>query len=56
MRHLITPVLMVAAVTVAVIGMGPLFFGEPLLGYLLIAPLLVIEFKFWSRVRRPARQ
>lgn len=50
MRHLITCALFVAAVCVCTVGYGPLFFGMPLLGAVLVAAAFGCELLTWRRV------
>jgi hypothetical protein len=52
MRHLITLGLFVAAGVAYFLGLGPLFFGEPLLGSVLVAAGVVFELASWHRVMR----
>ena len=54
MRHLVTFVLLTAAMLAYVAGIGPLFFGTPLVGGLLVAAAIVFELVGWWRVRHKA--
>ncbi|RDS81794.1 glycosyl transferase family 39 [Dyella psychrodurans] len=56
MRHLVTLLFLIAAGIAYATGIGPLFFGTPLLGSVLIAAGVVFEVVFWRRARRPAHQ
>lgn len=56
MRHLITLFFLVAAGCVYATGIGPLFFGTPWLGALLVAMGLVLEATFWRRAMAPAKR
>lgn len=56
MRHLITFLLLVAAVAAYTTGFGPLFFGAPLVGYVLVATGLALETVGWRRVLHPVRR
>lgn len=55
MRHLISIFLLVAAAITYVIGIGPLFFGTPLLGSVLVGAGLMLELAFWRRTAHPAQ-
>lgn len=55
MRHLISLLLLVAAGIFYLIGMGPLFFGAPLTGSVLLAVAIALEVAFWRRTRQPVR-
>ena len=50
MRHLITFALFAAAAVTYIAGIGPLFFGAPLIGIVLVGAGLVLESVFWFRV------
>lgn len=52
MRHLITFAIFLAAVAAYVFGVGPLFFGTPLVGTLLVLAGVLLELAFWLRVFR----
>ena len=52
MRHLITVALLVGAVIVYALAQGPLFFGAPVVGGLLLLCAAVLELSFWHRLRR----
>jgi hypothetical protein len=54
MRHLISLLLLVAALIAYMTGVGPLFFGVPFLGSILCAAGLVLEIAFWQRLIRSA--
>lgn len=56
MRHLITVLFLIAAGIAYTAGAGPLFFGAPLLGSVLIAAGVLFELMFWRRARRPAQR
>lgn len=56
MRHLLSLLLLTAAVVAYVAGIGPLFFGTPLVGCVLMAMGLALEWGFWRRLIRPVRQ
>jgi len=55
MRHLVTLLLLVAAVLAYAAGFGPLFFGEPLSGSVLIAIAILLECAFWWRILRKTK-
>ena len=52
MRHLITLCFFLAAATAYFVGVGPLFFGAPILGWVLILAGISFEIAFWRRLRR----
>jgi hypothetical protein len=54
MRHLITFAILLAAVAAYVFGIGPLFFGTPLVGTVLVLVGVFFELAFWLRVFRGA--
>ena len=54
MRHLITFAIFLAAVAAYVFGGGPLFFGTPLVGTVLVLAGVLLELVFWLRVFRRA--
>lgn len=54
MRHLITFAILLAAVTAYVSGVGPLFFGAPLIGTALVLAGVFLELAFWLRLFRRA--
>jgi len=59
MKHLIGLALLLGAVIAYAAGVGPFFFGSPVIGGVLLAAALVLEVSFWRRVFRkhpsPAR-
>jgi hypothetical protein len=52
MKHLINLALLLAATLACAAGYGPLFFGAPLLGALLVLAGAALEVSFWRRLRR----
>ncbi len=52
MRYLITFAIFLAAVAAYGLGLGPLFFGAPLLGTMLILAGVLFELAFWLRAFR----
>ena len=54
MRHLITFAIFLAAVAAYVFGVGPLFFGTPLVGAVLVLAGVLLELAFWLRIFRRA--
>ena len=52
MRHLITFAIFLAAVTAYAFGIGPLFFGTPLVGSALVLAGVLLELAFWLRLLR----
>lgn len=54
MRHLISIALLAAAIAVYSVGFGPLFFGQPILGIVMVLVGLGLEAAFWLRLRRSA--
>ncbi len=54
MRHLISLVFLIAAVAMYVLGLGPLFFGLPLLGLAFVLIGLGFELGFWLQRHRRA--
>lgn len=52
MRYLISTVFFAAAALAYVFGIGPAFFGAPLLGSALLLIGLALEVSFWRRLRR----
>jgi hypothetical protein len=52
MKHLASLALLLAATAVYVAGLGPMFFGAPLLGALLLLAGAALEAGFWRRLRR----
>jgi hypothetical protein len=54
MRHLITFATFLAAVAAYVSGIGPLFFGAPLVGTALVLAGVLLELAFWLRLFRRA--
>lgn len=56
MRQLITFLLLIAAVAAYTTGFGPLFFGAPLIGYVLVAAGLILEVTVWRRALQPVRR
>lgn len=52
MKHLVTAALLVGAVVVYALAQGPLFFGAPVVGGLLLLCAAVLELSFWYRLRR----
>lgn len=57
MRHLIGIAFLVVAGAAYVFGVGPLFFGAPLMGVVLLLIGAGFEIGFWRRLKRgvPAR-
>ncbi len=53
MRHFVTLLFLTGAILAWVAGIGPLFFGAPVVGSLLVAAAVACEFVFWWRVRHP---
>jgi FtsH-binding integral membrane protein len=51
MRHLVTLGFFLAASIAYVFGIGPLFFGAPLLGWVLVLAGFACELVFWYRLR-----
>lgn len=58
MRHLTTFAIVLAAIAAYAFGVGPLFFGAPLLGTALVLAGVLLELAFWLRLLRwaPAKQ
>lgn len=54
MRHLITFAIFLAAVAAYALGLGPLFFGAPLVGSMLMLAGVLFELAFWLRLFRRA--
>jgi hypothetical protein len=54
MRHLVTLLFFAAATVAYVSGYGPLFFGAPLSGSLLVAAGVLFEFVAWRRMAKRA--
>ena len=54
MRHLITFAIFLAAVAAYAYGIGPLFFGMPLVGAVLMLAGGLFELAFWLRLLRRA--
>jgi hypothetical protein len=54
MRHLITFAIFLAAVAAYALGIGPLFFGTPLVGAVLVLAGVLLELAFWLRLFRRA--
>lgn len=54
MRHLINFAIFLAAVAAYVFGVGPLFFGTPLVGSALVFAGVLLELTFWLRLFRRA--
>jgi len=52
MRHLITLAIFLAAVAAYALGLGPLFFGAPLVGSVLVLAGVLFELAFWLRLFR----
>jgi hypothetical protein len=52
MRHLITFAIFLAAVAAYAFGVGPLFFGTPLAGSVLVLAGVLLELAFWLRLFR----
>jgi hypothetical protein len=52
MKHLISLALLLAATLAYAAGYGPLFFGAPLLGALLLLAGVALEVGFWRRLLR----
>ena len=51
-KHLLSLALIVSATVAYVAASGPLFFGAPLLGALLLLAGMALEVGFWRRLRR----
>ncbi|RDS81676.1 glycosyl transferase family 39 [Dyella monticola] len=56
MYRLITVLLFIAALVVTVLGFGPLFFGAPLIGIVLVAAGLACEICGWRRIVQVRRR
>ncbi|WP_130617219.1 glycosyl transferase family 39 [Dyella amyloliquefaciens] len=56
MRQLVTFLLLIGAVAAYTTGFGPLFFGAPLVGYVLVAMGLILEVAVWRRALHPVRR
>ncbi|WP_447736430.1 glycosyl transferase family 39 [Rhodanobacter soli] len=54
MRHLISFAIFLAAVAAYASGLGPLFFGTPLVGTVLALAGVLFELAFWLRLFRRA--
>jgi hypothetical protein len=54
MRYLITLTFLLAAVVAYFFGIGPLFFGAPLVGTVLVLAGVLFELAFWLRLFRRA--
>jgi len=54
MRHLIIFAIFLAAIAAYVFGVGPLFFGTPLIGTVLVLAGVLLELAFWLRIFRRA--
>ena len=52
MKHLISLALLVGAMAAYAAGIGPFFFGSPVIGGVLLAGALVLEVSLWRRVLR----
>lgn len=52
MRHLVSLAMPVVGSAVFALGLGPAFFGQPLLGVPLLLVGLGLELAFWLRFRR----
>ncbi|KZC40569.1 MULTISPECIES: hypothetical protein [Rhodanobacter] len=52
MRHLITFAIFLAAIAAYAIGLGPLYFGAPLVGSVLVLAGVLFELAFWLRLFR----
>lgn len=52
MRYLTSTVFFVAAAVAYIFGIGPAFFGAPLLGSALLVLGLGLEISFWRQLRR----
>ncbi|EIM02145.1 glycosyl transferase family 39 [Rhodanobacter thiooxydans] len=52
MRHLITFAIFLAAITAYALGLGPLYFGAPLVGSVLLLAGVLFELAFWLRLFR----
>lgn len=55
MRHLVTLGFFLAAAIAYFLGIGPLFFGAPLLGWVLVLAGLACELVFWYRLRHSGK-
>lgn len=51
-KHLLSLGLIVSATAAYIAASGPLFFGAPLLGALLLLAGMALEVGFWRRLRR----
>lgn len=54
MRHLTTFALFLAAIAAYAFGIGPLYFGAPLVGSVLVLAGVLFELAFWLRLFRKA--
>jgi hypothetical protein len=55
MHHLLALALLIAAVAVQVLSYGPLFFGFPIVGAILLLCGLILESVTWIRWHRSRR-
>jgi hypothetical protein len=55
MRHLISLALLLGALVAAVAGVGPFFFGAPIIGGALLLLAVVLEISFWRHLVRKRR-
>lgn len=55
MRHVVTPLLFVAASLLCLSGIGPMCFGQPCLGAPLFLAGIALETWGWWRLRHPLR-
>lgn len=56
MYRLVTVLLFIAAAVICIVGFGPLFFGAPLIGVVLIAAGLACEVLGWRRIVRTRKR
>ena len=56
MYRLITVLLFLAALVVTAVGFGPLFFGAPLIGVVLVAAGVACEILGWRRIVEARRR
>ncbi|MHB1058234.1 MAG: glycosyl transferase family 39 [Rhodanobacter sp.] len=50
MRHLISGIVLLAAMAAYANGMGPFFFGAPVIGGMLLVVAVALEVVFWRRL------
>ena len=52
MRHLISIAFFIVAAAAYFFSVGPLFFGTPIMGWVLVLVGVACEFVFWRRVAK----